>query len=123
MAGRKPIGRKAMTPAERQQRRRKRLRKEKAKLLREAEIAAKRAKNETRYGAHVEKMKPIRATQHEEWLRNNPPQPPSSHGPLEELAVQVLHALKIDNYSLDDFQAVLLWRAGRTPRPGHKDSP
>jgi len=47
--GRPPIGKKPMTPAERQQRRRKRLRQGKAKQDRAATVAAKRAKNSARY--------------------------------------------------------------------------
>ena len=110
MVGRKPIGKKAMTPAERQRRRRARLRKEKAKLQKEAQLAAKRAKNEAKYAAHCARMEPVRAAEREEWLRTHPPSPPLPD-PLDELAQQVLDALRVDDYSLEAFQSALLRRA------------
>ncbi len=109
--GRKPIGKQAMTPAERQKRHRDRVRQEKAKLAKEIAKAEKRAKNEARLAEHQRRQAPLIARMREEWARTPPAQPLATA--KEELAQQVLDALKIEGIALEAFQEALNRRAGR----------
>jgi hypothetical protein len=104
MAGRKPIGKKAMTPAERQQRRRARLRREKKAV----ERAAKQAENAARYASRQQQAPPF------EWA--NVPSDPPLPDPADELAQQVLDTLKTEGIALKAFQAALVRRAGTVTR-------
>jgi hypothetical protein len=101
-----------MTAAERQQRRRKRLRREKGKLAKDAEIAASRAKNLERLRQSQEQQ----AAFQEAWRREFklvPPAPPLAT-PEDELAQQVLDTLQVERMDFEVFQQALLRRAGRT---------
>lgn len=130
MAGRKPIGKRAMTDAERQRRRRKRLRSEK----RAAEIEAKREKNRRAYREDMARRAALPDIPEEEMVRHTQqelgallsafrtqPAPASfltqpQDTPADRLAVQIAHALQEGDCTVDELRQSL----DRLFGPGHK---
>jgi hypothetical protein len=99
--GRPPIGRKAVTPAERQARRRKRLRCKKAKGEREAKLAANRAKYASLLAKNAD------AT----WTRVYWPPAPPLDNPADELVAQIPEAIELTpEITLADVQAAIAHR-------------
>jgi hypothetical protein len=111
LMGRKAIGRKAMTAAERQQRRRKRLRRETAKAARQAEIAAKRAKNAARNSALDQRLR-AEAGVFISPLPVGMPIPPLAN-PADEIARQLSEVLaESPELTIDDLRAAIDRRFG-----------
>jgi hypothetical protein len=99
--GRLPLGKKAMTPAERQARRRKRLQREKVKGEREAKLAANRAKNAALLAKNAD------AT----WTRVHCPPAPPLDNPADELVDQIAEAIHLSpDVTLADVQEAIARR-------------
>ena len=110
--GRPPVGKKAMTPAQRQARRRKRPQREKAKAEREAKRVAAQAKNAARYQPNLGR----------DWTDVHRPPAPPLDDPADELVDQIAEAIQLSpEITLADIRRRL--PGGSTPRMAGEHAP
>lgn len=103
--GRPTIGKRPMTPAERQRRRRKQLKSERSKQDRQAKVEARRAKS-----PYVTLPHAVLRIDPDVDFTPQPFMPPTKAELADEIVSQILEAIQLNGLTLADIEATMMRR-------------